>query len=65
MTPLRLGRPPVTMVELVIAVLCILMGAKGFDGGKGLWNACRACSSRSLNRWTNNVTADSQLALAA
>ena len=27
------------------------MGAIGFDGGKGLWDACRACSSRSLNRW--------------
>ena len=26
-------------------------GAIGFDGGKGLWDACRACSSRSLNRW--------------
>lgn len=44
---------------------CTPMGAKGFDGGKGLWNACRGCSSPSLNRWTHNVTADSQLALAA
>jgi len=29
----------------------LLVGAIGFDGGKGLWDACRACSSRSLNRW--------------
>ena len=28
-----------------------LVGAIGFDGGKGLWDACRACLSRSLNRW--------------
>jgi membrane associated rhomboid family serine protease len=42
-----------------------LWGRSGFDGGKGLLDACRARPSRSLNRWATNVTAEPQLALAA
>ena len=45
-----LSRYPVTLLTSE-QLTVLLVGAIGFDGGKGLWDACRACSSRSLNRW--------------